>query len=153
MGADAVARDTAGGVGGADLPNSCSTRESATMILKKDSFVVLGMTLVFSCAGNVFSQETAQDYKGCTGQDGATADQQIKGCTAVIQSGRETTYNLAVAFYNRANAYSAKGDKDRAIQDYDHAIRLNPQYARAFSNRGIEYAHKGDKDRAIQDYD
>ena len=42
---------------------------------------------------------------------------------------------------------------DRAIQDYDQAIRLNPNYASAFNNRGLAYVNKGDNDRAIQDYD
>src|SRR5262245_66499125 len=104
-------------------------------ILKKDFLVVFGITLVLSCAGNVFSQEMSQDHKWCTGQDGASVDQRIKGCTAVIQSGRGTTYNLAVSFYNRGTAYSDKGDNDRAIQDYDQAIWLSQQNADAFTNR------------------
>ena len=45
------------------------------------------------------------------------------GCATVIQSGPETTENLASAF-NRANAYyNSKSDYDRAIQEYDQAIR------------------------------
>ncbi len=59
----------------------------------------------------------------------------------------------SVIYSNRGNAYSDKGDKDRAIQDYDKAIELNPQNADAFNNRGVVYRNKGDKDRAIQDYD
>jgi tetratricopeptide (TPR) repeat protein len=47
----------------------------------------------------------------------------------------------------------ARGQDDRAIDDYDHAIRLNPNDARAFSNRGNAYARKGQDDRAIEDYD
>ena len=54
------------------------------------------------------------------------ADIRIAGCTAVIQSGKETHEALAVAFYNRGNAFKAKGEYDRAIQDYGQAIRLNP---------------------------
>jgi tetratricopeptide (TPR) repeat protein len=42
---------------------------------------------------------------------------------------------------------------DRAIEDLDQAIRLNPNYALAFSSRGLAYARKGQPDRAIQDYD
>ena len=38
-----------------------------------------------------------------------------------------------------------------AIQDYDEAIRLNPNYADAYYNRGLAYGAKGDQDRAIQD--
>ena len=124
------------------------------MILKKESFVVFGITLVFSCVGNVFSQEMSQDHKWCTGQDGASADQKIKGCTALIQSGRETRdYMLAVSFYNRGNAYASKGDYDTAIRDYYEAIRLNPQHAGAFHNRGRAYAAKSDWDQALQNID
>ena len=43
--------------------------------------------------------------------------------------------DYAEAFNNRGNAYSAKGDYDRAIRDYDQAIRLNPDNALAISMR------------------
>jgi tetratricopeptide (TPR) repeat protein len=33
---------------------------------------------------------------------------------------------FAAAFSNRGNAYARKGQYDRAIQDYDQAIRINP---------------------------
>ncbi len=56
-------------------------------------------------------------------------------------------------FYDRAGAYYLKGDYDRAIQDYDQAIRLDPSFALAFSSRGLAYYKKGDYDRAIQDFD
>ena len=42
---------------------------------------------------------------------------------------------------------------DRAIEDYDQAIRLNPNFAEAFYNRGVAYDGKGQPDRAIEDYD
>jgi lipoprotein NlpI len=48
--------------------------------------------------------------------------------------------------------YEAKGDHDRAIADYNEAIRVKPDYADAFNNRGVTYDHKGDHDRAIADY-
>ena len=56
-------------------------------------------------------------------------------------------------FYNRGNAYSAKGQYDRAIQEFDQAISLNPKSADAFYDRGNAYSAKGQYDRAIQDYD
>lgn len=45
-----------------------------------------------------------------------------------------------------------RGDYDRAIADYDQAIRLNPKYGRAFNNRGNAYQSKGDYDHALADY-
>jgi lipoprotein NlpI len=61
--------------------------------------------------------------------------------------------NEAVAFYNRGNAYEAKAQYDRAIEDFDQAIRLDPRYAPAFYNRGNAYQANAEYDRAIEDYD
>src|SRR5262249_28158541 len=60
--------------------------------------------------------------------------------------------NLALAFNNRGIAYEQKGDLDRAIQDFDQAIKLKRNYVGALNNRANIYDRKGDVDRAIQDY-
>jgi lipoprotein NlpI len=44
-------------------------------------------------------------------------------------------------------------DYDRAIQDYDQAIRLNPNYALALNNRAAAYRNKKDYERALADYE
>jgi tetratricopeptide (TPR) repeat protein len=73
------------------------------------------------------------------------ADLKISGCTALIESGRETQLNLASAFYNRGSAYLTKRDYERAIQDYDKAIRLRSDYYAPFQGRcaARAYADKG----------
>ena len=55
-------------------------------------------------------------------------------------------------FDNRGLSYAANGDYDRAIADYNEAIRITPQ-ANFLTNRGDAYNQKGDYDRAIDDYD
>jgi tetratricopeptide (TPR) repeat protein len=50
-------------------------------------------------------------------------------------------------------AYQRKGEVDRAIADYDEAIRLNPRYAMAFVNRANARRIKGRIDLAIKDCD
>jgi tetratricopeptide (TPR) repeat protein len=47
-------------------------------------------------------------------------------------------------YSNRGFAYMAKGQPDRAIQDFNEAIRLNPNSALAFFNRGLAKRAKGD---------
>ncbi len=83
----------------------------------------------------------------------ASGDVAIAACTRAITSGNYGGNNLAQLFYNRGIEYRAKGDFLRAIQDYDQAIRLNPQLANAFITRGNAYLDKKDTDRAVQDFD
>jgi lipoprotein NlpI len=95
----------------------------------------------------------SQNWAWCVNQDDAfSVDQRISGCTSIIQSGRETPRNLAIAYYSRGLAYYDKGDDDRAIAEYNEAIRLDPKFAYAYSNRGLAYDHKGDLERASPDY-
>jgi transposase len=45
-----------------------------------------------------------------------------------------------------------KGEYDRAIVDFNEAIRLDSRYASAFNNRGLAQWRKLDFDRAIADF-
>src|SRR5262249_53477168 len=47
----------------------------------------------------------------------------------------------------------SKGVHDRAIQDHDRAIQLDPENPFAYAARGGAHISKGDHDRAIQDFD
>jgi tetratricopeptide (TPR) repeat protein len=81
-------------------------------------------------------------------------DGEIKGPGVTERAGstspRPTT---PVAFCTRGTAFFNRQDYNRAIADYDEAIRLDPNYALAFYSRGCAYDRKGDYDRAIKDYD
>jgi lipoprotein NlpI len=104
-------------------------------------------------ATGVANAELAPEWRTCTGKIGLDWDEQIRSCTALIQSDRETLQDRLTAYSNRAMAYNVKGDRDRAIADYSEAIRLDPKYARPYNGRGNAYRAKGDLDRAIADYD
>ena len=49
--------------------------------------------------------------------------------------------------------YRAKGEFERAIEDYNEALRLERKYAAAFNNRGNAYRAMGEIDPAIRDYE
>jgi lipoprotein NlpI len=88
----------------------------------------------------------------CNGSDRASLDARIEGCTALIQASQGTTA-LAIAYNNRGNAYAAKADYDRAIEDFDKSIKLNATYAKPFNNRGVAYLKKAEYDLAIEAFD
>jgi tetratricopeptide (TPR) repeat protein len=111
-------------------------------------------------AGHAEAQDRDQQWNWCRLVDergnprpGSNPDMAIGACTTIIQSGKETTQGLAIAFISRGIAYKNNRQYDRAIQDYDQALRLDPNSAAAFNNRGNAYDDKGQHDRAIQDYD
>ena len=79
-------------------------------------------------------------------------DAAIAGCTRVIEDARAKPKGKAAAYYNRGNAYAAKGDQAAAIADYDEAIKLEPKNAFAFNNRGTAHSEKGESDAAIADF-
>jgi tetratricopeptide (TPR) repeat protein len=59
----------------------------------------------------------------------------------------------SLACQNRGNIYGIKGDYDRALRDYEQAIRLNPANAGAYVNRALTLVERGDYEAALKDYD
>lgn len=71
-----------------------------------------------------------------------------------------TSYNQALAlnpidswndYVNRGNAWSAAGDYEKALADYEAALQVKPNYNNALFNRGIVYERLGKKDKAKAD--
>lgn len=77
----------------------------------------------------------------------------VRRCRDALDSGDLSKEDFLVVLQNRAAALTGNGDYDRAIQDWDQAIRLSPDNADLYNHRGKAYDSKGDGDRAIQDYD
>jgi tetratricopeptide (TPR) repeat protein len=62
-------------------------------------------------------------------------------------------YRTSSDYYSeRGLAYLKKKDYDRAIADFDVAVRLYSKNARAINNRGLAYQAKGDTARADADF-
>lgn len=102
-----------------------------------------------------YAQQQQLDW--CNGKGDTTSDLVISGCTAAIESGKYSGKNLAQAFNFRGRAYYGTNKYDRAIVDFDQAIKLDPNYASAFFSRAITraaaaYKNKSSYELAIQDY-
>src|SRR6478752_21635 len=93
-----------------------------------------------------------ENLASCNGIDRTSPELQINGCTAIIDLG-EHTPAAAIAYNNRGNAYAEKGDYDRAVQDFDQSIKLNPTNPKPFNNIGVAYLKKGEYDLAIKNHD
>ena len=72
-------------------------------------------------------------------------------CTRVIQSKQVNSNDLAVALNNRGVAYYDRGRWQEALDDFNRAIELKPDYAKAITHRGAAYSRMGN-DRAIEDH-
>jgi hypothetical protein len=51
-------------------------------------------------------------------------DVRIKGCTAIIEAGRNNSEDLADAFYRCGSTYAERADVEHALHDYDEAMGL-----------------------------
>ena len=65
------------------------------------------------------------------------------GDSVAMVNSRATTFN------NRGIAWQDKQDYDKALADYEEAIRLDPNYRTPRSNRRIVWEKKGDWDKVI----
>jgi tetratricopeptide (TPR) repeat protein len=112
---------------------------------------LFGLTLF---AAPFLSAAQAQDFeqlrRWCF--EDSTDDQTIQGCAAVISAGIQSGDDLADAYDRQAYSYNAKGQYDKAIADYDHAIALGDKFPSAFRGRGNAHYAKAEYDRAIADF-
>jgi tetratricopeptide (TPR) repeat protein len=84
--------------------------------------------------------------------DNARSDDVVMACTHQVAAGALRGRDLAKAFRSRGIAWRDKGNVDRAIADYNEAIRIDPKWAAAFVSRALARAAKGDKAGTIADY-
>jgi tetratricopeptide (TPR) repeat protein len=71
---------------------------------------------------------------------------------AEVDRARSARSNDSIASFNSGRSWLAKKELDRALQEFNEAIRLNPAFGSAYGQRGIVWAQKRDYDRAIADY-
>src|SRR5260370_9962039 len=88
--------------------------------------------------GTAAAQSRDDDWARCK-DFRSNPDPIIEACTAIIQAGQEPAKGLALAFTSRGTAFGRKREYDRAIQDFNQAITLDPNSALAFTNRRTAY--------------
>lgn len=112
--------------------------------------IILAVLLASALPGEAAAQTLPQAWAWCRDHD---PDRLIRGCSAIIRSGRETVDNLARAYFNRGRAWSDRGEYARAMQDFDEAIKLDPNYPDALNSRALAWRGLGQDARALDDFD
>lgn len=80
------------------------------------------------------------------------ADKTIAVCGELIDNEKTPRPDRVKALIARAGAYQHQDLIERAIDDYDTALRLDPTLADIFNTRGELWRKKGDRRRALADF-
>jgi tetratricopeptide (TPR) repeat protein len=90
--------------------------------------------------------------KATAAQEAGNYDLAIDYFTRCIGRGGLTAEELAAAYNGRGVTQARKGAFDRAVPDYDEAIRLDPGRADFYNDRGVAHARMGEDDLAVGDF-
>jgi transitional endoplasmic reticulum ATPase len=66
--------------------------------------------------------------------------------------GRKPNPTDAKTYHQMGNDYYERGDYDRAIENYNMAILLNPVFSEAYFNRALSYYQLKNFDKSVADY-
>jgi tetratricopeptide (TPR) repeat protein len=80
------------------------------------------------------------------------AEKIIAVCGALVDNDKTPKADRIKALIARGGAYDRKDMIDRAIGDYDTALRLDPTLSDIFNARGELWHRKGDRPRALADF-
>ena len=117
--------------------------------------------LLFACcvAGPAFADAWNDSDAGDKAKDRGQYDQAVELYTRAINASGNLDNIARCAFYNnrgwalllRAKATGTRADYERALADFNEAIRQSPQQWQPFHNRGTVYRALGQPDRAVAD--
>jgi tetratricopeptide (TPR) repeat protein len=89
-----------------------------------------------------------QDLKSCTAAQGRAA---TAACTRVMNSGRLPRKQFYIGYFNRGSAYRRAGDSNRALADFNRALKRKPGFVRGYIMRAVTYDDLGNHDKALAD--
>jgi tetratricopeptide (TPR) repeat protein len=101
---------------------------------------IAGLTAVLLLGGAVAVAADSDPTVDCLNGDG---ERRIKACSEMIASPELPPDQRSLAYGLRALAHSLRGMFEQALDDYDMAISLKPDFAVALNNRAWAYFKLG----------
>lgn len=98
----------------------------------------------------VLAPPRAQALEGCDGPD---PERRIASCSALIEAPDAAPAVRAEALFRRGLSYWQLSQPERALKDYDAAIRIAPRFAAALNNRADAYMRLGNPSQGVADID
>jgi tetratricopeptide (TPR) repeat protein len=106
-----------------------------------------------TCEAQLAADQRAVIHK-CTNRDGKSAPPVIiQACTELLDRNILQGHDRFYLFVNRALAYIAQGQMQRALDDYNKGVEVAPKNAQPYYYRGVFYATQADVDAALRDFD
>jgi tetratricopeptide (TPR) repeat protein len=112
--------------------------------LLKTAIATIAAIVAIDCA-------TADDWLMPPGCDNSSPERRIQTCTPLIDSPDTAPDVRAKALFLRGLSFSQLNQRERAINDYDEAIRIDPQFASALNNRADAYLKMGQPAQGVED--
>ena len=85
---------------------------------------------------------TAKDTQDC--EQMTNPGLKVSACTRILQSGGLKRDAEAAARHHRGVGYLLQSDYDRAIVEFNQALRVDPSYKRSYNSRGNAWKGKGE---------
>jgi CHAT domain-containing protein/Tfp pilus assembly protein PilF len=77
----------------------------------------------------------------------------ITGCSELLQGDFASPRFKAMALVNRGIAFSATGDREKALADFDEAIRADSSFFHAYYSRGLALVSSDQQNLAFADFE
>ena len=130
-------------------------RPTNGIVYRKRSFAVSVLLILLqtglAAAKPVGQSQTEIDGNLC--RDLRDPQRAITACSAIIEATARPQNNIADVFVDRGSGYVQIGDYDRAFQDFDQAIGLDPSSSEAYDKRGRAHFQQKDYVQALRDLD
>ncbi|GAB6391002.1 MAG: tetratricopeptide repeat protein [Treponematales bacterium] len=115
------------------------------------AWLLRGKTLLLSISSAASIEENFEDFgvkvRSFSQEKLADAKRAVDDLTQAVRLNP-----VPNAYLYRGCAYLGLGEYDKAVSDYNQALKLDRNDTGAYMNRGAAYRYKGDYNRAIADY-